>query len=311
MRRRAYNCALAAAAALLSACASASLQSPSALTATDIWDTSLLTVRHIDPGMLAFASDSADVSGFVSAVAAQGDRLYVVDAGTSRLLEIGLAGQTLRTIGVLRDGSSPGLIAADDGRIYALDPADRSILVVDPFLGGQQRISLAGAAAAPADIALIDGRDLVVFDRLDSRIVFVDGHGVAYRSQQLNRPGRPTMTSGRAMAYAGGLILVLDEQADDIVGFNSLGAPVGMFASNEVQNATAMATDDCGRYFVAGQAGGTIFLGLPDVSVPGVRVPVADLDEKDVTDMWIDGVFLYVATRSSGIFVYLVDPACD
>ena len=63
--------------------------------------------------------------------------------------------------------------------------------------------------------------------------------------------------------------------------------------------------------FVSDGDDGTLYIGVPDMSVPGIRVSTDDLAGSDVTDLWTDGIFLYAATRANGIFVYLVDPGCD
>ena len=240
-----------------------------------------------------------------------GDRLYVSDPGSRRLLEFSLATEFVRIVGSLRDASSPGLDVGDDGRVYALDQAARAILVVDPFSGQRYRVLLADAAARPVDLVLTDGYDLAVLDALDGRIVRVDVPGGVFREQVLRRPQHPVIASARAMALARDTILVLDDTADDVIGFDPAARVTGLFASDELRGARAITADSCGRFFVADSDDGTVYVGIPDMSVPGIRLAAGDLRGRDVTDLWTDDVFLYVATYADGIYVFLVDPGCD
>lgn len=279
--------------------------------ATDVWDTSLLSVRHIDLASRTFGEVAFDVTGFSSAVAGDGDRLYVIDSGSRRILEVNLATEAVRTLGTLRDANSPGLVVGFDGRVYALDAADRVVHVFDPFSGQRQRVSLGDMVAMPVDLALIDGRDLAVLDGLDGRAVLLDVQSGVYAERLLRRPEHPVVASARAIASVGETLLVLDGHADDVAGFDVSSQPIGLFASDELHDARAMAADACGRFFVSDGDDGTIYIGIPDMSVPGIRVSAEGLSGRDVADLWTDGVFLYAATRASGIFVYLVDPGCD
>lgn len=297
--------------ALLAACAGISGETYGSGRATDIWDASLIPVQHLDLQTISFSAGSNDVSGFTSAIAVQGDSLFVIDTGTRRVLEVSMSTQTLRVLGSLRSGDSRGLLVARNGLVYALDPADRSILTIDPFLGRQQRISLDGFVAKPVDLALIDDRDLVVVDALDGAIVQLDVPGGVYREQAVFRPQHPAITSPRAAAYVAGNLLVLDERMEEVIGFELTTGVSGMFAGGALRGARAMAADSCGRFFVADNDDGTLYMGIPDMSIPGIRLIVDELAGNDVTDLWADGPFLYAATQSSGIFVYLVDPGCD
>lgn len=279
--------------------------------ATDLWDASLLPVRQIDLQALAFASGVGGVSGFVSAIAVEGDRLYAVDTASGHVLEVSLATESLRTLGVLRDGSSQGLLAGSDGRVYALDPLDRSVLVIDPFFGQQHRVALGGAVARPVDIALVDERDLAVVDGLDGGIVMVGLTGGVVRELPLYRQQFPTVTSPRSVAHAAGIFLVLDERADEIVGFEDMTQHAGLYAGGDLRGVKAMTVDDCGRFFVADEEEGTIYIGIPDMSIPGIRMAADGLSGRETSDLATDGTFLYVASRAGGISVYLVDPGCD
>ena len=301
----------AAAMVCLQACAGAINESGTSRRATDIWDISLLLVQHIDLQAEAFGASSFNVTGFISAVVADGDRLYITDSGSRRVLEFNMATRDVRTIGGLRDASTPGLIVGNDGRVYALDPVSRAVQVMDPFSGQRETVSLTGSVAMPIDLALIDGYDLAVLDALEGRVVFLDVPGGAFMDRPLRRTNHPFVASGRAMASSAGVIFVLDDRADDVAGFDANATPIGLFANDELFDASAMAADSCGRFFVSDGEDGTLYVGIPEMSVPGIRVPADELHGKEIADLWADDVFLYVATRAGGIFIYLVDPGCD
>jgi len=305
-------CVFAALTALaLSACAGVIPDVPEAASADDVWDASLLPVRRIDLNEISFDSRGSVVSGIVSAVAVRGDLLYVIDAGSRRVLEVSLATESLRELGTLRDGSSQGLLAADDGRVYALDPADRSILVLDPFTQQHARVLLDEDVASPVDLTLLDGQGLAVADRLDGRLVLLNVPGGVSGALSMQRAQHPVVTAPVAVAFSAGEIFVLDDRADEVVSLDRFARPTGIFASGDLHHARAMAVDRCRRFFVSDGNDGSIYIGIPDMSIPGVRVEVESLAGTDVIDLWTDGAFLYAATRLNGIYVYLVDPGCD
>ena len=296
---------------LLMACAGIPVDAGPSVQSADAWDTSLLPVRHVDVPFLAMGGMPRDVTGLVSAVVADGDTLFVVDAGSRRILQISLAESKVSSIGALRDASSPGLYASRDGRVYALDPSNRAVVVIDAFTDRSHRVSLNGMVSKPADITLVGEYELAVLDAQDGRVVLVDAVGGPYSDQPIRRPEDSMVSSPRALAYSGGRFLLLDERADDVAGFDRAARRTGIFASDELFGVKALAADSCGRFYVADDDDGTLYIGIPDMSVPGNRVVASDLQGTDVTDLWADGVFLYVATRMSGIFIYLVDPGCD
>ena len=77
-----------------------------------------------------------------------------------------------------------------------------------------------------------------------------------------------------------------------------------------MQRVTAFAVDSCRRLFVADAYDGGLYIGTADMSLPGRRVEVPALAGTEIADLWTDEAFLFVATRSSGIFVFAVDPVC-
>ena len=297
----------------LSACAGLEGPQVADYDEADFWDSSLIFVRRIDVSLLQSSHDRypLNLSGFVSAIAASGDDLFFVDQGSGHLVQLNLSAMTADILTTLRIADSNGLYASNDGRVYVLDQFERTVVAVDTFYGETHRYSLASVMGSPSDIAMVDGEQfLVVIDGLDGRMAKVDKLGGVYQLQRTDSPSSSLLTSVRAIAAGGNSIFVLDNTAGEVVRFDMTGQAVGLYATDELGRATALAADSCGRFFVADDHDGSIFIGLSDMSLPGVRVSVEELTGTEISDLWTDDVFLYVATRADGIYVFLIDPEC-
>ena len=298
---------------LLSACAGLDGPPVADYDEADFWDSSLIFVRHIDVTSLQSVHDRfpLNLSGIVSAIAASGDDLYFVDQGSGLLVQLSLSTMTADILTTLRIADSNGLFASDDGRVYVLDRFDRTVVAIDTLYEETHRYSLASIMSSPADIAMVDDEQfLVVIDGLDGRMAKVDKLGGVYRLQRTDSPSSASLMSVKAIAAGGNSIFVLDDTAGEVIGFDSEGRAVGLYATDELGHATALAADSCGRFFVADDYDGSLFIGLSDMSLPGVRVSVEELTGTEVSDLWTDDVFLYVATQADGIYVFLIDPEC-
>jgi len=298
---------------LLSACAGLDGPQVADYDEADFWDSSLMFVRRIDVSLLQSSYDRMplNLSGFVSAIAASGDDLYFVDQGSGHLVKLSLSAMTADILTTLRIADSNGLYASIDGRVYVLDQFERTVVAVDTLYEETYRYSLASVMGSPSDIAMVDDeRFLIVIDGLDGRMAKVDKLGGVYQLQRTESPSSTPLMSVRAIAAGRNSILVLDDTAGEVVGFDMAGQAVGLYATDELGRATALAADTCGRFFVADDYDGSIFVGLSDMSLPGVRVSVEELTGTEISDLWTDDVFLYVSTRADGIYVFLIDPEC-
>jgi len=298
---------------LLNACAG--LQGPQAADydEADFWDSSLIFVRRIDVSLLQSPHDRVplNMSGFVSAIAARGDDLFFVDQGSGLLVQLSLSSMTADILATLRIADSKGLYASNDGLVYVLDQFERTVVVVDTLYKETHRYSLASVMGSPADIAMIDDeRFLIVIDGLDGHMATVDRLGGVRLLQRSESPSSSSLMSVKAIAAGGNGIFVLDDAAGEVIGFDWEGHAVGLYATDELGRATALAADSCGRFYVADDYDGSIFIGLSDMSLPGVRVSVEELTGTEISDLWTDDVFLNVATRADGIYVFLIDPGC-
>lgn len=279
----------------------------------DFWDSSLIFVQHIDVSLLRSVHDRSplNLSGFVSAVAASNGDLFFVDQGSGRLVQLSMSSMTADILTTLRIADSNGLYASDDGLVYVLDQIERTVIAVDTLYQETNRFSLASVMGSPADIAMVDAEQfLVVIDGLDGRMARVDKLGGVSQLQRSHSPSSSALMSVKAIAAGGNGVFVLDDTAGEVVGFDLAGQAVGLYATDELGHATALAADSCGRFFVSDDDDGSLFMGLSDMSLPGVRVSVEELAGTEISDLWTDDVFLYVATRADGIYVFLIDPEC-
>ncbi|MDH3861146.1 MAG: hypothetical protein OEU53_05540 [Gammaproteobacteria bacterium] len=302
------SCAL-----LLAACAGVNGDYPEQVAMGDYWDTRLSFMQQIDVATLVDADSGrpAALSGFVSALAARGDDLYFIDAGAGKLVHVSLAAMTARTMVALRSATARGLYASRDGSVYVIDNYNRQVLRLDPSLGELDRYSLGHISGNPVDLTLIEGdRSLLVLDALDGRIAVLDLLGGL---QQLIEPQYvdvTTVSSATAIDTSNGEIFLLDSGVDAVAGINLEGYAKGDYGGDDLQHVSAFAVDDCGRMFIADAYDGGLYVGVADMSLPGRRVKVPELDGKEIGDLWSDESFLYVATLADGIIALAVGPEC-
>jgi hypothetical protein len=277
----------------------------------DYWDSGLVYHQHIDVATLSDGSQNSELmlSGFVSAVAASANYLYFIDQGAGQLVQVDLATKTGMPLANLQNPSVPGLYADIDGKVYAIDRARSRLLVYDHYLADIQYLPLGPMLGNPLDLAVIgQGQWLIVLDGLQGNIATLDTFGGVSQIMRPESPSSMSFVTPRAMAATEYGFLVLDGGADQVVGFDAFGKTVGVFAEDDLSRAQALATDSCGRIFVADDDG--LYLGFADMSFPGRHIPIPELAGSDISDLWSDGAFLFVATRADGIHMLLVDPVC-
>ena len=277
----------------------------------DYWDSGLVYHQHIDVATLSadFSSPELMLSGFVSAVAASANDLYFIDQGAGQLVQVDLATKTAKVIADLQSPAVPGLFADIDGKVYAIDRARRRLLIIDNFIADIRYLPLGPMLGNPLDIAVIgQGQWLLVLDGLQGKIATLDTFGGVSQVMRPEVPSSVAFITPRAMAATEQGFLVLDAGADQVVGFDHYGRTIGVFAEEDLSHATALAADACGRLFVADADG--LYLGFADMNFPGHRADVPELAGSDISDLWSDGAFLFVATRADGIHMLLIDPVC-
>jgi DNA-binding beta-propeller fold protein YncE len=277
----------------------------------DYWDSGLVYNQHIDVAMLSggFGSHDLMLSGFVSAVAATANDLYFIDEGAGQLVHVDLASMTGRVLANLQSPSVPGLYADIDGKVYVVDRARNSVLVYDSYLSDIRFLPLGAFFGNPFDLAMGgQGQWLFVLDNLEGNIATLDVFGGVTQVMRAELPSSMSFIRPRAMSAVGASLLVLDSGADQVIEFDLYGKPVGVYAEEDLRNPKALAADHCGRFYVGDDDG--LYLGFADMSLPGRRIMLPELAGRNISDLWTDGVFVFVATRDDGIHMLLIDPSC-
>lgn len=296
---------------MLNACAGLGDPSLADLDSADYWDSGLVYHRHIDVATLSggFSSQGLMLSGFISAVAASANALYFTDGGAGQLVQVDLATMTARPLANLQGPLTPGLYTDIDGNVYAIDRANNRLLVYDNYLSDIRFLPLGALLGNPLDIVVTgQGQYLAVLDSLEGNIATLDIFGGVTQILRPELPSSMSFIRPRAIATRGQGLMVLDGGADQVIEFNDYGNPIGVYAADDLRNPRALAADSCGRFFVADDDG--LYLGFADMSLPGRRVEIPELAGQVVSDLWSDGVFLFVGTRADGIHMLLIDPAC-
>jgi len=297
----------------VTACSGSVVPMMSGFQGGDEFETHLTDAFHIDVGMLGGLDGPTriDLSGSVSALSASGNSLYFLDRGTGEIVHLDLVTMEAKSLAMIRDGSSNGIIATLDGSVFVVDRSSHSIVLWTPFDSEPRRLPMGDLFTSPADIALTDwGRSLIAVDDLETRMVVMDLYGNMLRPVESGPLRSSHVTSIRAVGATNEIIVVLDADAGEVVGFDLHGKPVGSFATDELSHATALAVDLCGRFFVADDGKENVYIGFTDMLLPGYRTPAPGLTAASTSDLWTDGSNLYAATESSGIFVYKIDPEC-
>ena len=277
----------------------------------EYWDSGLVYHQHIDVAMLSggFSSNELVLSGFVAAVAASANDLYFIDAGAGQLVQVDLATMTARSVLELRSPFTPGLHADIDGNVYVVDRPNARLLVYDNALSNVRYMPLGSVYGNPLDVAVIgQGQWLLVLDSLEGNILTLDMFGGVNQVMRPELPSSMSFVTPRAIAARQQSVLVLDGGADQVIEFDDYGNPVGVYAADDLRNPKALAADACGRFYVADDDG--LYLGFADMSLPGRRIELPEMLGQDISDLWSDGVFLFVSTRAAGIHMLLIDPAC-
>ena len=268
----------------------------------------LLQSREAGSGL---AGRTGTFTGYAGAIAARGNDIYVIDRVSAALVRIDAALQEVTRLAGLANPMTHGLYVSRNGTVYVVDKAARVVRQFDRDGRPVQVFEDRNLAPSPVDVTETGwGSAVVVADEFARQLAIFSPLGAATAvvgSTDLRLSIAQTL---HAIAGAEDSIFVLDTGANEVMRFDLRGRQVGSYGEDDLELPTALAVDDCGRLYVADNSGAGILVSSFDMRVPPVRAQQNNPIEQEVTDLWSDGRFLYVAAGSEGISVYRVEPAC-
>jgi DNA-binding beta-propeller fold protein YncE len=294
---------------LLHACAGGTQASVSAAGIEVI----LNPIQVIDGSGSAYVSPGgqAQMLGYVSAVAASGGYVFVVDSTVSGLVRIDPVSGEMTYLWRLQDPTTRGLFVRPDLIVYVVDRQNRAIIELDDSGHERHVFHDPGAMAMPVDVVMTDwGSSLVVADEMTQRLVTFESFSTL--TGVLPNSLAPISVAGSIAAIAGTerYVFVLDSASREVMQMDLAGRLVATYGEDALLAPVAMAVDECERVFVADGHPDGLFVTSPDTYGSDFRAAMPRELLGNVTDLWIDGNELYVAAGVFGVWVMSIEPGC-
>ena len=249
--------------------------------------------------------------GFVSAVAAGGGYLFVVDSTLPGVLRVDVVSGELRVLHTLREATTTGIYARPDHIVYVVDRFNRAVIELDE--NGQERRSYRAPrlVAMPVDVALTNwGSSIVIADELEQRLVLFDSLSTLIDMLPSELAPVSIAASISAIATRDEFIFVLDSESREVAQLDLYGRITATYGEDALLIPVAMAVDECHRIFVADGHPDGLFVTSPDFFGSNTRAELPGDIVTSVTDLWVDGSELYVAAGLSGVKVLEIEPRC-
>jgi len=250
---------------------------------------------------------------FAGAVAARGNDIFVADTVQKLIFRIDRAQRTITTFKALSSGQPTALYLASDLSLYVVDRVQNQVLryTRDGHLVTTFRDSF--TLANPVDVMETAGTGRVLIaDQLGAKIIEYNRAGAINRTigQNINRPS--PASSIIAMTASRDNIYLLDNVAREVRVTTADGELLYSAGSPSLKQPVALAVDNCQRLYVADQFNNAIHvfydedpLTVYENTHPGLSGFL------QITDLWIDNDFLYVADGPTGkIKVLLIEGNC-
>jgi len=282
-------------------------------------DTTLTLVQEIGSGVtlrmrgsdFGIAAARTYALGYAAAVAARGNYVYVVDQFSAELVQINLALGEARVLTTLPDPTTHGVYVTQDLIVYVVDKSARAVRQLNDAGQTTRLFTNPALIPAPVDVAETDWGDaIVVADALHNQLVMFNTLVGAFEVIGANASRLSLAQVVQAIAATRNSVYILDPQLGEVIRFDLHGNPIGSYGEDELQMPTALAVDRCGRLFVADQSGQGILVSLSDMMRPAARAQHNAIILDQITDLWVDEGFLYVAAGAQGIKIFRIEPSC-
>ena len=270
-------------------------------------------VQVIDGSGSAYVSSDGQsrMLGYVSAVAARGGYVFVVDSSISGLVRIDPVSGEMKYLWPLQDPTTRGLFVRPDLIVYVVDRHKRAIIELDESGHERHVFHEPVSMTMPVDVVMTDwGSSLVVADEMTQRLVTFESFSTL--TGILPNSLAPISVAGSIAAIAGTerYVFVLDSASREVMQMDLAGRFVATYGEDALLAPVAMAVDECQRVFVADGHPDGLFVTSPDTYGSGFRAAMPRELLGNVTDLWIDGNELYVAAGVFGVWVMSIEPGC-
>jgi hypothetical protein len=260
--------------------------------------------------LLSTSGEGAQL-GYAAAVAAAGGYVFVVDSAASGLVQLNAARGEMRLLHTLQDANTTGLYVTTDLIIYVVDRFNRAVLELSETGWERRTYEDDKLIPAPVDVTQTNwGATVLVADELTQRMAMFDSLS--------NPTGLFTTTlspvaiaaSINAIASTDAFVFVLDAASREVTQLDLYGRVVGTYGEDSLLAPVALAVDECRRMFVADGHPDGLFVSSPDSLGMSARAALPSEITMAVTDLWIEGSFLYIAAGTFGVHVMAIEPAC-
>jgi DNA-binding beta-propeller fold protein YncE len=282
-------------------------------------DTTLTLVQEIDAATLLYfrgptasgRSGQTYSVGYAAAVAARGNDIYVVDRASAQLVHINPVLRQASVLTTLADPGTHGVHARRDGTVFVVDKSERAIRQLDESGRTVRVFSNLRLMPAPVDVAETDwGNIVVVADEISNQLIMFNAMAGTVDVIGSDRSRLSVAGAVYAIAATRDSVFVLDQQMAEVMRFSLSGYQTGNYGEDELEAPTALAVDDCGRLFMADRSGRGILVSSTDMISPVGRALEGSYVANQITDLWVDNGFLYVAAGIRGVAIYLIEPPC-
>lgn len=249
-------------------------------------------------------------------VAAQGNDVYIVDGAQKTVLKYDRATQTIR-----RYINSPTIdmtsqIYLDRAlSIYLTDTRNSQVRQYDIDGRLVQTYQNASELPQPGSVVVDDGRaEIFISDRLTARILVFNRGGSIIRAIGADvKENALRFQNIIALAMATNQLYVSDQLDKNVYALAPTGKLRYKFGNKEIKSPGPVTTDEFNRVYVADLADNTIKVyrgGEFQTTVGEPRDP-ARLNFQQISDLWVNDGFLYVAdAASANVQILRVVPPC-
>ncbi len=249
--------------------------------------------------------------GYVSAVAASGGFIYIVDSMSSAVVRLDPARTEVRVLHPLKDANTRGLHVSVDQVIEVVDRYNRAVVELDQSGWERRRFTDSRLIPAPVDVTQTNwGSTVLIADEVSQRLATFDA--MANPTGLLTTTLSPVAVAASitAIAASADSVFVLDAASREVTQLDLNGRAVATYGEDALLAPVALAVDECQRIFVADGHPDGLLVSSPEFFGSSARAALPPQLVPAVTDLWIDGNTLYVGAGNQGVYIMAVDPPC-